>query len=39
MEPYGMVLLVILLFSGVLGAIIGPLIHVAKSLILLLFGI
>jgi Zn-dependent protease len=39
LEPYGMVLLVVLLFSGVLGAIIGPLIHVTKSLILLLFGI
>jgi Zn-dependent protease len=39
MEPYGMILLVVLLFSGVLGAIIGPLIHVTKSLILLLFGI
>ncbi|GAO37331.1 peptidase M50 [Sulfuricella sp. T08] len=39
MEPYGMILLVILLFSGVLGAIIGPLIHMTKSLILLLFGI
>jgi Zn-dependent protease len=39
LEPYGMILLVVLLFSGVLGAIIGPVIHVAKSLILLLFGI
>jgi len=39
LEPYGMILLVVLLFSGVLGAIIGPLISVAKSLILLLFGI
>ncbi len=39
LEPYGLILLVVLLFSGVLGAIIGPLISVAKSLILLLFGI
>ena len=39
LEPYGMVLLVVLLFSGVLGAIIGPLINVTKSLVLLLFGI
>ncbi|MHB1591155.1 MAG: site-2 protease family protein [Sulfuricella sp.] len=39
MEPYGMILLVVLLFSGVLGAIMWPLINVTKSLILLLFGI
>lgn len=39
LEPYGMILLVVLLFSGVLGAIMWPLINVAKSLILLLFGI
>ena len=39
LEPYGMILLVVLLFSGVLGAIIGPLIYMTKSLILLLFGI
>jgi len=39
LEPYGMILLVVLLFSGVLGAIIWPLINVTKSLILLLFGI
>jgi Zn-dependent protease len=39
LEPYGMVLLVVLLFSGVLGAILWPLISLTKSLILLLFGI
>ena len=39
LEPYGMILLVVLLFSGVLGAIMFPLINVTKSLILLLFGI
>jgi Zn-dependent protease len=39
LEPYGMVLLVVLLFSGVLGTIMWPLINVTKSLILLLFGI
>jgi len=39
LEPYGMILLVVLLFSGVLGAVIWPLINVTKTLILLLFGI
>jgi Zn-dependent protease len=39
LEPYGMILLVVLLFSGVLGTIMWPLINVTKSLILLLFGI
>jgi Zn-dependent protease len=39
LEPYGMVLLVVLLFSGALGAILWPLIGLTKSLILLLFGI
>lgn len=39
LEPYGMIVLVILLFSGVLGAIIGPLINVMMALISLLFGI
>jgi len=39
LEPYGMILLVILLFSGVLGTIMLPLINVTKSLILLLLGI
>lgn len=39
LEPYGMILLVLLLFSGVLGAILWPLIEVTKTLILLLFGI
>lgn len=38
-EPYGMVILVVLMFSGVLGTIMWPLINVTKSLILLLFGI
>ncbi|MGE5026903.1 MAG: site-2 protease family protein [Betaproteobacteria bacterium] len=39
LEPYGMILLVVLLFSGVLGSILWPLISLTKSLILLLFGI
>jgi Zn-dependent protease len=39
LEPYGLILLVVLLFSGVLGSILWPLINVTKSLILLLFGI
>ena len=39
LEPYGLILLVVLLFSGVLGTILWPLINVTKSLILLLFGI
>ena len=38
-EPYGMVILVVLMFSGVLGTIMWPLINVTKSLILLFFGI
>ncbi len=39
LEPYGMILLVVLLFSGVLGAIMWPLINITKTLILLLFGL
>jgi len=39
LEPYGMILLVVLLFSGALSAILWPLISLTKSLILLLFGI
>ncbi|MCL4471624.1 MAG: site-2 protease family protein [Sulfuricella sp.] len=39
LEPYGMIVLVILLFSGVLGAIMGPLINAMTTLIALLFGI
>ncbi len=39
LEPYGLIVLVVLLFSGVLGVILWPLINVTKSLILLLFGI
>jgi Zn-dependent protease len=38
-EPYGMILLVILLFSGVLGKIMWPLIDATMTLISLLFGI
>lgn len=38
-EPYGIIILVVLLFSGMLGAIIGPLINLATNLILLLFGL
>lgn len=38
-EPYGIIVLVVLLFSGVLGAIIGPLMNFAINLILLLFGL
>lgn len=39
LEPYGMIVLVVLLFSGVLGTIMGPLINVMMALIALLFGI
>ena len=39
LEPYGMIVLVILLFSGILGAIMGPLINAMMALISLLFGI
>ncbi|HUW50408.1 MAG TPA: site-2 protease family protein [Sulfuricella sp.] len=39
LEPYGMIVLVILLFSGVLGAIMWPLIDATMTLISLLFGI
>ncbi|MCE5181008.1 MAG: site-2 protease family protein [Betaproteobacteria bacterium] len=38
-EPYGIILLVILLFSGVLGSIMWPLIDATMTLISLLFGI
>ncbi len=39
LEPYGMILLVVLLFSGMLGAILWPLIDATKAAILVLFGI
>jgi Zn-dependent protease len=39
LEPYGLIVLVILLFSGVLGAIMWPLIDATMTLISLLFGI
>ncbi|HQT26098.1 MAG TPA: site-2 protease family protein [Burkholderiales bacterium] len=38
-EPYGIIILVVLLFSGILGAIVGPLINIAINLILQLFGL
>ena len=38
-EPYGIIILVVLLFSGLLGAILGPLMSVAVHLILSLFGL
>ena len=38
-EPYGIIILVVLLFSGILGGIIGPLINITRGLILQLFGL
>lgn len=38
-EPYGIIILVVLLFSGILGAVIGPLMNLSIHLILLLFGL
>ncbi|NNM81690.1 MAG: site-2 protease family protein [Burkholderiales bacterium] len=38
-EPYGIIILVVLLFSGLLGAILGPLMSIAVHLILSLFGL
>lgn len=38
-EPYGFIILLALLFSGVLGAVIGPVILWAKILIVLIFGL
>jgi len=39
LEPYGMIILVALLFTGMLGAIMGPLIHAAMALIGSIFDI
>jgi Zn-dependent protease len=39
LEPYGLMILVLLLFSGALGAIIGPLISLTVSLLVSLFGL
>jgi Zn-dependent proteases len=39
LEPYGLMILVLLLFSGVLGTVIGPIINLTVSLIVSLFGI
>ncbi len=38
-EPYGIIILVVLLFSGLLGAILGPLMSIAVHLVLSLFGL
>lgn len=38
-EPYGIIILVVLLFTGILGSIIGPLINIAIDLVLRLFGL
>ena len=38
-EPYGIIILVVLLFTGMLGAIVGPLINIAINLVLQLFGL
>ncbi len=38
-EPYGFMILLVLLFSGVLGAMIGPLIMWAKIIIVSIFGL
>ncbi len=38
-EPYGIIILVVLLFTGILGSVIGPLINIAIDLILRLFGL
>ncbi|ALQ50513.1 site-2 protease family protein [Nitrosomonas ureae] len=38
-EPYGFMILLVLLFSGVLGAVIGPMITWAKIMIVSIFGL
>ncbi|PXX14028.1 Zn-dependent protease [Nitrosomonas ureae] len=38
-EPYGFMILLVLLFSGVLGAVIGPMITWAKVMIVSIFGL
>ena len=38
-EPYGFMILLVLLFSGVLGAVIGPVIMWAKLIIVSIFGL
>ena len=38
-EPYGFMILLVLLFSGVLGAVIGPMITWTKIAIVSLFGL
>ena len=37
-EPYGMIILVVLLISGVLGVVLGPFVFYARALLLFLFG-
>jgi Zn-dependent protease len=38
-EPYGFMILLVLLFSGVLGAVIGPMITWVKVMIVSIFGL
>jgi hypothetical protein len=38
-EPYGFMILLLLLMTGVLGAIIGPLIAITIQLVALFFGL
>jgi Zn-dependent protease len=39
MEPYGFIILLILLATGILGKIIGPVLTYCMQLVLILFGI
>jgi Zn-dependent protease len=37
-EPYGMIILVLLLMTGVLGTLLGPFVNVTRNLLLFIFG-
>ena len=37
-EPYGMLILVVLLVTGMLSWVLGPLVHYAEALLIFLFG-
>ena len=39
LEPYGLVILIVLMATGILGKILGPLVGISQTLILGLFGI
>lgn len=39
LEPYGLIILLVLLISGILGKLLGPVIHLVQNLLITIFGL